>query len=628
MSSNWNNSMVARVISIWLKCYLLIGVLIIEGSATAHQQSLKQNDDERVILDFTAEWKCWDAEQAPDGDWRKADFDDSNWPAGGGLLGFDTRDDGKNWPQPGLSTRIESGHLTYLFRTEFVYDGPTERMRLQFDQIIDDAAVYYLNGQEIGRTEGIPDGPCEFGTVATRTVGTPAPEVGAVVIDNPPLLQGRNVLAVSLHNRSPGSSDICLGLRLRIGEIPVPPKALYLTWQRDPTTTMTIQWHGEPDEQGSWLEFTPPESGNKGASNPQRVEPQTAPMAFSRRTVYTAELTGLLPDTAYEFRIYHADGLNRSTRYWFRTMPDRCDQPDRPVRLVFGGDVRHRQEWMENSNRQAARFDPDAIIWGGDLAYANGQEKNLNLWDEFFDACLKTLVTAENRVIPIIVGIGNHEVHGGYYWGNDRGRDGYQNTNEFREEIAPFFYSLFAFPGHPGYGVLDVGNYLSLIILDTDHSGPVEGVQTEWLRARIAERQHVTHLIPVYHVPAYPSVRKFDEEVSGRVREHWTPLFDASQIRVCFEHHDHAFKRSVPILQGREQTGGVIYVGDGAWGVGVRRVHEVDKTWYLARAQSINHILLVTLAGPSLDIKAISSEGHLIDHFIPPPRVPAKIRVQ
>ncbi len=57
-------------------------------------------------------------------------------------------------------------------------------------------------------------------------------------------------------------------------------------------------------------------------------------------------------------------------------------------------------------------------------------------------------------------------------------------------------------PGPQGYNVLDCGNYLSLLLLDSGHTHPVEGAQTDWLKQTLAARQHVSHVFPVYHVPA------------------------------------------------------------------------------------------------------------------------------
>ena len=591
-----------------LGCLLLS--LANQPAARAGEHAPDLSGTDLVVIDFEHVWNYSDSGADPGPAWHEPGFDDRSWRAGPALLGYDTSNRRDAWPLPGLRTELQPGHITYLFRTTFDYHGPTEGVALRLDQVIDDAAVYYLNGQEIGRTPRLPDGAITFDTPAT-TWTNPSLELDAVIVDEPPLRQGRNVLAVSVHNQSTRSSDICFGLRVRVVERPVPPLAMYLTWQRDPTTTMTIQWHAEPGSQGATLQYAP--RGSKTA--PARITPAATTMPHTGRTIYTAELNALTPDTEYVFRLLHPAGATRSAEYWFRTMPS---VPDRPIRLAFGGDVRHRQSWMEAVNRQAARFDPDAIVWGGDLAYADGLAENFNRWEEFFDACMNTLVTPSGRVIPIIVGIGNHEVLGGYYWGQSRGRDAYENTDAFRERIAPFFYSMFAFPGHPGYGVLDFGNYMSILMLDTDHSGPIEGTQTDWLRTALRERAHVTHVLPVYHVPAYPSVRDYHGAVSARVREHWVPLFEQAGVRVAFEHHDHAYKRTVPIRAGEPSPDGIVYIGDGAWGVGVRDTHDPREVWYLERADSVRHFILVTLLGEHLDLKVITEDGDLIDHIALP----------
>ncbi len=337
-------------------------------------------------------------------------------------------------------------------------------------------------------------------------------------------------------------------------------------------------------------------------------------MVFSDRIVHTAEITGLEPESEHRFRLANVVEGVPSPFYKFRTMPETAH---RPIRMVVGGDVLHREEWMEQVNRQAMRFDPDFIAWGGDLAYSDGRPDRVEREYTFFRIMRDTLIAEDGRVVPVLMGIGNHEIRGGYYWGHDRGRDAYEDSDEFREEVAPYYYNLFAFPGHPGYGYLDFGDYISLIFLDSDHSGPVEGAQTEWLRDTLADRQDFTHLFPIYHVPAYPSVRSFDGGVSRRIREHWHPVFEEYGVRMAFEHHDHAYKRTVPIRGEAEHEDGIVFIGDGAWGVGERAVHDARETWYLERSESIRHLILVSIQDESVDVKMIDREGRLIDHYIP-----------
>ena len=91
-------------------------------------------------------------------------------------------------------------------------------------------------------------------------------------------------------------------------------------------------------------------------------------------------------------------------------------------------------------------------------------------WYEFLDAMKRTLVTPEGRVIPVLAAIGNHEVRGGYHHNSDA----YAPAEAWQREFAPFYNGVFAFPGHPGYGILDFGEYLSIVLLDTDQSGPID----------------------------------------------------------------------------------------------------------------------------------------------------------
>ncbi|MCC5831212.1 MAG: fibronectin type III domain-containing protein [Phycisphaeraceae bacterium] len=380
------------------------------------------------------------------------------------------------------------------------------------------------------------------------------------------------------------------------------PLGLYLTWQRDPTTTMTIDWH------------TPPVKGTTAAYRPvlrykavgdeawRTVRGESIPFPHSDRTIHRVELTGLEPGAEYRFQ------LERFARpFSFKTVPAELTEP-----LVFatGGDTRHDQEWMERTNSVAMRYEPSFIVWGGDLAYADGRPDRIGRWYEWFDAIMNTLITEEGRVIPIIVGIGNHEIRGGYI----HRHEDYEQTDAFRRRIAPFFYGLFAFPGQPGYGVLDFGDYLSVVILDTDHSNPVDGVQTRWLEEVLERRAARPHVFPVYHVPAYPSHRDMEGHVESRVRELWTPLFDRYNIRLAFENHDHTYKRTVPIRDGRRHDDGVVYIGDGAWGVRTREGDNRDA-WYIEQFASERHALIVTLHGENRHVLAVSEDGDVLDEY-------------
>ncbi|NIP84525.1 MAG: metallophosphoesterase, partial [Planctomycetales bacterium] len=140
---------------------------------------------------------------------------------------------------------------------------------------------------------------------------------------------------------------------------------------------------------------------------------------------------------------------------------------------------------------------------------------------------------------------------------------------------------------------LDFGDYLSLWLLDSDHALPVAGAQTEWLAAALAAHDSRPHRFACYHKPAYGTAKPSSEAV----RQHWVPLFEKYKLTAAFENDHHTYKRTHPLRQNKiDHQQGVLYLGDGAWGVGTREVKNPDA-WYLAHAESRRHLILVTLDG-------------------------------
>lgn len=372
----------------------------------------------------------------------------------------------------------------------------------------------------------------------------------------------------------------------QVAAAPFDPPALYLQWQRDPTTTMTIHWHTVGPARTELM------YRNAGRTNWSPALGSAQPFVGTDRWVHVVELTGLKPATDYEFG-FEPDGKV----FKFRTMPKDLSQP---VRFVTGGDVYHERRWMDRMNTLAARQDPAFVVFGGDLAYAHGgtNEEQVTRWFDYFDSWKKCAVTAEGRLIPMLVAIGNHEVKGSY-----------------RQPLAKAqsFYTLFSSPGLQGYQCLDFGKYLSLFLLDSDHTHTIAGEQTTWLEKQLAARRKVPHLIPVYHTPGYPSHRNDMATQAKEVRAHWCPLFDKYGVKLAFENHDHCFKRTHPLRAGKVHPQGTVYLGDGAWGVGLRKPVPAASRDYLARTGEIRHLFVVTLYPEARQVLAVNEGGQVFD---------------
>src|SRR5437899_352684 len=105
-------------------------------------------------------------------------------------------------------------------------------------------------------------------------------------------------------NPSPESAQLSNGLGTRPG-----PDSLFLTWRRDPTTPMMIQWVGPETQEDTTIAYVPLD-GEVWAT----AKTATKPYPNTDLKVHRCELSGLKAGTEYMFQV----GKN-SPVYRFRT---------------------------------------------------------------------------------------------------------------------------------------------------------------------------------------------------------------------------------------------------------------------------------------------------------------------
>lgn len=373
---------------------------------------------------------------------------------------------------------------------------------------------------------------------------------------------------------------------------------VYLTWKSDPATTMTVNWVDLFDGSSNQLWYR-----RNGATDWLTAEAVHTRAGVSTLQVRRVELTGLLPDTLYEFGIGKAP-LKETDGWRFRTMPAELS---RPVRFVSGGDMMHNREMVDAMNSRAAALDPDFAMLGGDLAYANGVAATR--WVDWLQSWMKNSVGKDRRLIPFVIGIGNHEVKGGY--------------NGKIPDDAPFYYSLFATPEGKSSYALDFGKYMSVIALDSGHTQQIGGPQSEWLGEALAKRSAQQFLFAFYHYPAYGTTKApkggqpYDAKQSVAIREHWLPQFEKYGATALFENDHHNYKRSHRLRNHkRDDDNGLLFLGDGAWGVKPREVPSPEVGWWLAKAEPRNHLFHVELrADGTAKIEAVDVKGQVFDRL-------------
>jgi hypothetical protein len=367
----------------------------------------------------------------------------------------------------------------------------------------------------------------------------------------------------------------------------VGPDSLFLTWQQDPTTTMTIQWVGPESAAGGSIQYAP-----LAAQVWKPARAIAKPFPGTELKVHRSELTGLLPGTEYKFRV--GGGMDDLR---FRTMPAKATNT---IQWVSGGDAGVGEHAI-GTNIIAAKQEPHFALIGGDLAYDNGTAPQTFL--KFLQNYRTHMVDPQGRLIPLVSCPGNHEVKGGY--GGKR---------EDASSYLSVFDGLFR---ERSYDVLDFGDYLSLVLLDTGHLSPIAGEQTAWLAKALAERQDRAHLIVANHVPAYPSFRAPDNNVGDggtghEQRQLWAPLFEKFNVDVVLEHHDHTFKRTHPLKGGHYDKNGVIYLGDGSWGK-LRAPKSPEERPYLATVSQAYHMTVHRLEGEQRFHVALEESGKVAD---------------
>lgn len=142
--------------------------------------------------------------------WKDTSFNDENWAFGAAPLGYGDV----------MTTEISYGpdannkYITYYFRRDVMVDlnNVTDTVYLGLRR--DDGAIVYINGVEVVR-DNLPAGAVDYSTHASSII-TGSDETSYAIYKLPKtvLSDGRNQIAVEIHNRDETSSDLGFDLFL------------------------------------------------------------------------------------------------------------------------------------------------------------------------------------------------------------------------------------------------------------------------------------------------------------------------------------------------------------------------------------------------------------------------------
>ena len=167
------------------------------------------------------------------------------WTTGEGVFANENTNSG--WAAD-VQTVINGGAGIYRFELDFEFDGDPADTELFLSHIVDDGAVFYLNGTEILR-HNMPDGPLSNNTRAVMMVETPDQSV-AVPIPIDALINGINRLSAQVHQTGIFDSDVVFAAELKaVDALAEPP-----VYRENPEEW--IELHNKSDTAVSLMNWT------------------------------------------------------------------------------------------------------------------------------------------------------------------------------------------------------------------------------------------------------------------------------------------------------------------------------------------------------------------------------------
>lgn len=172
------------------------------------------------LLEFDDNWRYEYTGTDLGTGWEAVSFNDNGWANGPGVLGYDTNPDVLDPTGLTFGTFFDSAPgelpnypITSYYRSTFTYNGDLTNAELRLSHVIDDGAVFYLNGQELTRFN-MPGGEITFDTLADGS--HESSDLVNLVLPADLLQNGTNTLAVELHQSSSSSSDAVFGMALDV----------------------------------------------------------------------------------------------------------------------------------------------------------------------------------------------------------------------------------------------------------------------------------------------------------------------------------------------------------------------------------------------------------------------------
>ena len=364
------------------------------------------------------------------------------------------------------------------------------------------------------------------------------------------------------------------------------PDQIALTWSGDPRTSQAVQWRTSTDVTRGAVRFKHKGSAGEYATAPATFERIENRLLTNDRYChhFTAELSGLQPDTEYVYSVGDPSATEWSDESAFRTAPSGPE----PFTFVMFGDTHNNAAWGEMLDGAFARHPETAFYTiAGDLVNT-GQYRDD--WDAFFAHSSEVF-----RQRPVMPSLGNHDTLDGLG--------------------AALYRSVFALPKAgpktlPPEQAYSFEYSNALFIMPDCTSSHAD--QIEWMEDVLSNSDADWKFV-VYHFPPYS--QEYDEYPG--IRFGWGKLFDKYHVDFALEGHVHYYMRSHPIFEDKvvaSPSEGTIHLISIAIPMGDQSFPAADYAIKQFRGDAMYQTFQID--GNRLEFKSHLSDGSVFDELV------------
>ena len=375
---------------------------------------------------------------------------------------------------------------------------------------------------------------------------------------------------------------------------------------QDNSTSRTIMWQSDNSEADAVIEYR-----LEGAEKSQTIGATDKAFTDDGSTTYIHEatLTGLTPNTKYEYRVGY--GTDRRSD-WYRLETAGASVYD--VLIYPDSQSGDYSQWEEIVKSSALRNPRTALyISMGDLV-DNGE--HAYQWRTWLNS-IKPL----SANVPLATTLGNHEM----YTLDWKMREPYAYLNYFAvppngNEIFSRRYYSYDF-GDVHYVVLDTMLYESNHEDNHDtHHPDLYDVQVQWLRQDLIANTKKWTVVLMHRDPfQYAFDRSGANRAVGFDDEGvlFMPIFDEFNVDLVLSAHLHSYRNRGHVRNFERDASGPLYILTGIAGDARRpkwKQHPLDV--YVAPDRDKNNYMTMTVTPNKLIVKAFLPDGTQLDESV------------